>query len=418
MRSLNLTFMRTKTRNKNTARKICCIFSAQYLPHMGGVERYTSYLAKGLLAKNWQVLVITTNPGTLPDEQILDGVPVLRLPAYPFIDGRFPVPLPGKKFLQLHRKLDRIQPDVVLVNTRFYFHSLYGVLWGWKKGARTLLLDHGSGHLYLPNPGLNLLGQWFEHGITALEKRFCREYYGVSLASVKWLRHFHIKACGILPNAIDLDFIDQRLARPRTDFRQMYQIPPDAVVLVYTGRLIPEKGLLPLRDAFASLVRQHPETYLLLAGDGHLEEELKHTAPPHMFLTGRLSQDEVIDLLGCSDMFCLPSVSEGFSTSVLEAAACGNYLVITDSACPEELIKDSSYASVLPDTRPNTIYKALSAALEEPLRRAHAAEKTRKRLENNFTWEKTLERFLACLEHPAPGRSDMHTERNSHGTLS
>lgn len=394
--------MRNQTQKHNNKPKIYCIFSAQYLPHMGGVERYTSYLAKGLMAEGNQVLVITTNPGDLPDYQKLDGVPVLRLPAISLMDGRFPIPRPGRKFLRLHRRLAGIHPDVVLVNTRFYFHSLYGILWGRSQNARTLVLDHGSGHLYLPNPVLNQLGQWYEHGITVLEKHFCREYYGVSLASVKWLRHFHIHARGILPNAIDLSAITQRLAQPKTDFRKKYQIPSDALVIVYTGRLIPEKGLLPLRDGFLRFQKKYSNAYLLLAGDGPLENSLNAYQSSHILLTGRLQQDAIIDLLHASDIFCLPSVSEGFSTSILEAAACRNYLIITASACPRELLKDPAYAAILPDAKPDTICQALYAAAKDPNGRTKATEKTWKQLKTHFTWEKTLEKFHDYLEHSAP----------------
>lgn len=377
------------------------LFSAQYLPHMGGVERYTSYLAKGLLAEGNRVLVITSNPGGLPDHEKLDGVPVLRLPAVPLVDGRFPVPRPCGKFLRLHRKLKALRPDVVLVNTRFYFHSLYGILYGRARHARTILLDHGSGHLHMPDPLLDPPARWFEHGITALEKCFCREFYGVSRASAAWLGHFHIQARGILPNAVDLREIDGRLRHPRTDFRQAYGIPPEDTVIIYTGRLIPEKGVPALRDAFLSLAGERSDIWLLLAGDGPLEEALRSRPHPRMRLTGRLSPEDVTDLLRAGDIFCLPSVSEGFSTSILEAAACKDYVIVTESACPRELFPDASFACVLPDGKPDTIRRALSEAADHPDRREAAASRARKRLEEHFTWEAVLRQLHRFLDEPA-----------------
>lgn len=365
---------------------------------MGGIERYTSYLAKGLMAEGNRVLVVTTNPGYLPNYERMDGVPVVRLPAIPLIDGRFPVPKLNKEFFQLHKKLLRLSPDVVLVNARFYFHSLYGILFGRGQKARTLVLDHGSGHLSVHNKLFDTLGGWFEHGLTALEKCFCHEFYGVSHASVNWLSHFHIRAKDTLPNAVDLNAIEERLAHPKIDFRRKYGIPKDASVLVYTGRLLEEKGLLPLKEAFDRLCKKRDDVYLLIAGDGPLEKELGCSRNSHMRLTGRLDAGEITDLLGSSDIFCLPSVSEGFSTSMLEAAACRNYVMITESSCPYELLKDSTYASILPDARPETIFHALETALNNKEQTKEAAQKVYEELKAHFTWDKTVEKLEKLMD--------------------
>lgn len=370
--------------------KTYCIFSAQYLPHMGGIERYTSFVAKGLIERGERVLVVTTNPGKLPDYERMDGVPVLRLPALPLLEGRFPVPKLNRRFFRLHQKLKAISPDIVLVNARFYFHSLYGILWGRGHKALTLVLDHGSSHLSIHQPLFDLLGSWFEHSLTALEKIFCQEFYGVSKASVAWLSHFHIQAKGILPNAVDLSAIEERLAHPNLRVRDIYQIPQDATVLVYTGRLLREKGLLPLKKAFDLLCEQRDDIYLLIAGDGPLYQKLKRSDNDRMILTGRLSADEIIDLLGASDIFCLPSASEGFSTSLLEAVACKNHVLVTKNACPFELLKDESYASIIENPSPALICKALNRAVEQEDYRCSSARKAYDELKAHLTWDKTL----------------------------
>lgn len=374
------------------------LFSAQYLPHMGGVERYSASLARELTNQGHRVLIIACNPGGLPAYERVEGIPVLRLPSYPLLEGRFPIPRPNPEFLRLHRKLKGLSPDLVLVQTRFYFHSLYGILFGRGHRAKTLVLDHGSSHLTVHHPLFDRLGAAFEHGLTALEKRFHLDFYGVSRASVKWLSHFGIQAAGILPNAVELSAIDERLANPQVDFRAKYQIPREAIVLVYTGRLLKEKGLLPLTEAFLSLCKTREDLYLVLAGDGPLEEELRKSASPRLILTGRLEAGEVTDLLGQSDIFCLPSRSEGFSTSLLEAAACGCYVVVTRSACPFELFQDETMASFLKDDSPLEIRKALEEILTDSARRRQAAAKARQALEAHFTWERTAEALISIAE--------------------
>ncbi len=375
---------------RRNSQRIYYIFAAHYLPYLGGLELYIQHMAQGLLAGGHQVLVITPNPGGLPSYEKIDGVSILRLPSFPLMENRFPVPKPCREFFRLHKKLMARRPDRVIVNTRFYFHSLYGVLLGRRKKSRTIVIDHGSSHLSMHQPALNFLGECFEHGITFLLRCLRPEFYGVSRASLRWLTHFHIQGAGILSNGVDIQQIEERLAAPRRDFRREYQIPKDALIYVYTGRLLKEKGLLPLAEAFSRLSNQRKDVYLLMAGDGPLEEELKKNAPPRMLLTGKLEPMEVIDLLKASDIFCLPSVSEGFSTSLLEAAACKNYIIVTRSACPTELLLDRSYCSILSDAKSDGIARALFWAADHPAERAKAAEKTYRQLVDHFTWEKTV----------------------------
>ena len=126
--------MKCASQQKMTRRdemsKLYYIFAAHYFPHLGGLELYIRHMAQGLLADGNRVLVITPNPGGLPTYERMDDVPIVRLPSFPLMDGRFPIPKPNRKFFHLHTKLMARRPDRVIVNTRFYLHSLYGVFIG------------------------------------------------------------------------------------------------------------------------------------------------------------------------------------------------------------------------------------------------------------------------------------------------
>ena len=370
-----------------------CIFAAQYFPHLGGVERYTYHLAKELIRRGDQAVIVTSNVQRLPSYEKMDGIPVYRFPCINLLDGRFPVLWPGGDFRKIHRTLMKKHFDKVIVNTRFYPHSLYGVLFGRRQRAKTIVIDHGSSHLTVHNPFWDTVGGWYEHLFTGILKLLCKDYYGVSRASIQWLRHFHIQAKGALYNAIDLDEIQRRLANPVRNFREEYGIPDQADVITFTGRLLAEKGLLPLVQAFKKVRSQYPDTYLCIAGDGDLEEELKKQSDSHILLLGRLDSGEIVDLLGNSDIFCLPSVSEGFSTSLLEAAACKNYIVVTDSACPRELLPDDRYARILPELTEGSIQEGLLWALSHPRERQEAAARAYERLASHFTWKIVTDRI-------------------------
>ena len=72
------------------ANKKICIFSAQHLPHMGGVERYTYNLCKKLIEKGNEPVVVTSKIGDLPNFEIMHDTRIYRFNCYPFLKGRYP----------------------------------------------------------------------------------------------------------------------------------------------------------------------------------------------------------------------------------------------------------------------------------------------------------------------------------------
>ena len=375
-----------------------CIFSSQYLPHMGGVERYTYNLAKHLVQKGDQVTVVTSCMPGMKGQETTEGIEIYRMPCMNLMNGRYPVLKPGKRFAMLHRKLMAQDFDLVMVNTRFYLHSVYGAFFAKRKNTRCIMVDHGTSHLNIHSTVGNLAVQMVEHILTVFDRMLCKEFYGVSMACCDWLKHFHIQAKGTLYNAVDLQNIEKRKKESKTDFRKKYRIPDDAVVIGFTGRLLKEKGILQLVDAVKPLRAGGENVYLLIAGDGDENENIKKNSREEIILLGRLEFKEVIAMLCQTDIFCLPSDSEGFSTSILEAAACKCYIVTTRQGGAKEMLLDDSYGMILEDNGTETVTEALRRVIPQRKYREEAAVKTYQRLKENYTWEITAERVHRLAE--------------------
>ncbi|MCR5217570.1 glycosyltransferase [Treponema sp.] len=85
------------------------IFSAQYLPSWGGVEKYTFNLSKELLSRGHKITVVTSNVMNLSDYDYSDGIEVYRLPCINLLNGRFPVlKFWTKKFWKLNKELKKM----------------------------------------------------------------------------------------------------------------------------------------------------------------------------------------------------------------------------------------------------------------------------------------------------------------------
>lgn len=364
-----------------------CIFSAQFLPHMGGVERYTYNLSKKLIELGNTVTVVTSNLQNQAEYENMEGIIVYRMPCINLLNGRYPVLKMNRTFKKIHHILKNKKFDFVIVNTRFYIHSVYGQWFAHNKQVKVITIDHGSSHLSVGNPVFDFIGGIYEHLITKIGQLFCSDYYGVSKACICWLKHFHIEAKGILYNSVDVEKIESILKTKDKNYRTMYNIPGDAMLITFTGRLLPEKGVPQLIEAFEMIQKKYQNVYLMLAGDGKLENYVNGHKSEHLISLGRKSFEDVVRLLLETDIFCLPSFSEGFSTSILEAIVCRCYVVTTEKGGARETFPTDKYGMVIPNNEVSILTKALERAIESPEERAGAVELAYNRLKKNYTWD-------------------------------
>ncbi len=377
------------------AKKIYCIFSAQYLPHLGGVERYTYNLAKTLTQKGNKVVVVTSQIDDLPEKEISDGILIYRLPCINLLNGRYPVLKFWKKQCSIvAKKLKKQDISLVVINTRFYLHSLFAARFAKKAGIKSIIIDHGTSHLSVHNKFFDTIGAWWEHIITAMDKYYCKDYYGVSLATCEWLKHFHIKPKGALYNALNMDDINDYINDRDKEFREKHNIPKDAKVIAFTGRLLEEKGIKQLVSSVERISKDRDDVYLLLAGDGDLEEYVDQRKSEHIIPMGRLEYQDVISMLCESDIFCMPSFSEGFSTSILEAAACKCYIITTERGGSKELVVSNEYGTIIPTNDEELVYNAIVQVLDDDEFRKEACEKSYQKLISEFIWDVTADKII------------------------
>lgn len=359
-----------------------CVFSALYLPNMGGVERFTDSLAAELAAEGHSVIVVTNNTHGLSNSEVLDnGVEVIRLPCKNLINGRYPVPIKNSCYRGLMADLESRQVDGVLVNTRFYLHSLVGVRFAESKGLRAVVLDHGSAYLTLGSKPLDWAIERYEDGITAWLKRRDVDFYGISKKSVKWLSHFGIRAKGVISNAIDAEAY--RAQASGRQFRKELGIE-DELLVSFVGRLISEKGIDALLEIMGRL--QDRSIHFVVAGDGPLFDQVDTSPLPNVHAVGRLNSSDTAALLMDSDLFCLPTRSEGFSTSLLEAAACGTASLVPDVGGAREVAPDASFGFVTDGVDINEYSSILRRASEGEFDLSAMGLRCRARLEKLLSW--------------------------------
>lgn len=426
-----------------TTGKTIVLFSALYAPSMGGVETYTENLARAMAAMGCRPIVATMDthgagagdgaagraggtgdpaansagktagtptsgaaiaaesPARLDDA----GIEVLRLPCRRALGGRYPLPRHDDAYRRAMTWLAAQGPDYVVVNTRFYPLSCEGLAFARRLGITPVLIEHGSAHLSMGGTATSKAVEAVEHAMTVRAKRYRPVCYAVSRKASAWLGHFGLASAGELPNAIDADAYAG--AASGRDFRSELGIDADALLVAFAGRLIPEKGVEELAGAAGLLAegREGAEgsVHVVMAGTGPLEERLRRTAGETVHLVGRLSRADLAALFSQADALCLPSRSEGFATTLLEAAACGLPAIVTDVGGTDELIPDERFGTILADKQPETIAQALASAAEGREGLAAQGRAVAGRVRELCSWQHTAKLTLAACEQ-AQGR--------------
>lgn len=377
-----------------------CMFAANYYPHIGGIENYTYHLALELISLGNSVTVVTSNLYNGAAHETAEGIEIFRMPCYSLIGDRYPVCKTNKEFKAIDRELAARKFDLIIIHARFYFHSVYAAKFAKKHCISCFTIEHGTTHLSVNNKLLDFLGGIWEHGLTGVLKKYCKHYYGASLAACKWSGHFGIKSEGALYPSVDIEAINKVLEKNAVSYRSEYNIPENSNVITFVGRIIPEKGIMQLVKAFNELNLDN--AYLFIAGNGSFYDKVKEQANNKTVMLGQIDFEHVISLLGETDIFCLPSDSEGMSLSVLEAVAARAFVITTKTGGAAELITDEKYGIVMKSNTISEIKTALNSAMDEDYRKV-CVQNSYNRLIENFTWKETAEKVMKIIERSGKG---------------
>ena len=165
-------------------------------------------------------------------------------------------------------------------------------------------------------------------------------------------------------------------------------------VVLFLGRLHPKKGLDILARSFATITRRYENAMLLVVGPNkygtreNMESILnsKGLLDKTVF-TGLLTGEDKLAALNCADLFVLPSHSEGFANSVLEAMAARIPVVITKGCEFPEVSEHGAGLVVEADEAP--IAEAISMLLSDATLRERMGQQGCKLVTERYTWQTT-----------------------------
>jgi glycosyltransferase involved in cell wall biosynthesis len=160
--------------------------------------------------------------------------------------------------------------------------------------------------------------------------------------------------------------------------------------IVCVARLEPPKDHQTLFAALRSLL--HLQWELVLVGDGPLEAELRASAGERVRFLGAVPDPSRV--LAESQLFVLPSRSEGFPRSILEAMRAGLPVVASDVGGVREAVEAEVSGLVVPPVSPYALAEALKTLLTQPLKRERMGSAGHLRYQERFRFEAMLSRTL------------------------
>ena len=268
--------------------------------------------------------------------------------------------------------------------------NIQSKFWGSLASARTgCALISTLNSWYSEEHGTRFKGRIYQI-IEAVTNRKLDLYIAVS----QQIRQSLLKA-GVPPASIALVTNAVKLKQPpvscdRSWLGNKFGFPQEATVFCAVGRLEWVKGYKDLIVAFARIASRFPALYGLIIGEGSLYADLsKLIAEKEMQdriqLTGFRQHEEVLSIVNASDIFIMPSRSEGTPVALLEAAALGRPILASRVGGIPDLVKNGEHALL---TAPGDI-DALAAGLSRLCQNSKYAERlgaeAHKRVEKDFT---------------------------------
>lgn len=352
-----------------------CVLTETYYPVMGGGETQARLLAEGLVACGHSVLILTRrSDASLNKHETYGNVQVYRLSPigsgqlkkWGLVFSAFP------KLIQLRDQYDLI------------FVSGYRII-GWTAvlvakllGKRVVLKADSQGEMS---------GEFFRDGLQKfgaaptwlLFKLFLRlrnfilkkaDAFAAISAEIasEWTSNgIPSNRIHLIPNSVDTARFTPPVPGQKLLLREQLSLPAEAVVAIYTGRLVSYKGLPLLLRVWNEVRSKHPNLILILAGTGGLdihncEQELRdyvatNQMERHVHFTGAIQN--VADYLQASDLFIFPTENDAFPSSVVEAMACGLPIIATPVGAIPSIITHGETGILIEPGNHEQLFEAL-----------------------------------------------------------
>ncbi len=308
------------------------ILTWNYLPNKaGGTEIATQNISRFLTYRKHEIIIVTSRDAELPGLSYEEDIRIFRIG---FTGGRNFITKLFKYTSYCFKAailIKRFKPDII--HAQALWTGLPALIGKIITGRPYVVWCQGS-DIYFPRQFKGILAKLVLKNAGAV--------IALTYDMKKRIQTICDRDINIIGNGVDLVKFGRY---SRKEARYQLGIREDEKVIIFVGSLTPVKGVQYLIEAMNIIRHSHPSVRLLLVGDG-MERQILETLVSVMDLGqnitffGRVKNDEVPKYIAASDVFVLPSLSEGFPLTVAEAMAAGLPVVSTQVRGLSEIIKE------------------------------------------------------------------------------
>ena len=359
-------FVPDVARDRSAAGLRLAIFSDTYPPQVNGVSRTLERLVGAIEARGGAARVITVADPDAPRDPRIERWPSIPFWAYPQLRIAAPA---ASRAMQV---IDDWHPTLVHGATEF------GVGIGGLMAARQARIPfvtsyHTHFSAYLEHYRLTFMG-----GVTW---PFLRWYHnaGRRTFAPSEIVRAELEDKGFHGTRVWSRGVDHTRFAPAfrsRELRESLGADDDTVLVVYVGRIAPEKGIDVALEGMRQVMTRHAGTRKVafaLAGDGPAEAQCRAIAPAGTTFVGKLGGRALSEFYASADVFVFPSITETFGNVVLEAMASRLALVAPDWGATTELATTQT-ALQFPAHDPAALADRVERLIADPGLRARIAD--------------------------------------------
>ncbi|MBQ6375994.1 glycosyltransferase [Candidatus Saccharibacteria bacterium] len=397
------------------------IATAVYFPMINGVAVFSHNLAVGLAQRGHEVMVLCPSQTGKAHTEMIDGVKTVYLRSidakiYP--DQVHDVPKKRQLFYkhgfrvspfaggEIKRALDEFQPDVVHVQVSDPI-GLSVVSYARKYGIPVVTTEHNQPEVLtepLHVPGMvrrpinKILNAYFVRRQNKSD--FVTMPTKQAIMNLLDGRGFKVPVAAV-SNGVDLSHF--KPGKATSALYRKYGVPEGAPVVLYVGRMDPEKKVGVVVEAFAKFLKDNKvdrlsKTCLVVVGDGVDKKRLEKLCKErgldgNVKFLGRIVPPDLYEIYKMGDVFATASEIETQGIVLIEAAASGLPLIAVDAGAVGEVCINGKNGVLCRPGDTSGIAEAMGKILlDEDLRRKFSEASVKIAHEHDF--EKTLDQFI------------------------
>lgn len=379
------------------------MLSWEYPPrNVGGLGRHVEGLAEALVSQGVRVEVVTCGVSGASPREVARGVRIRRVESYP-------VNAPDFVTWVLQLNFSMVEQAAKLMNQRrptlIHVHDwLAAFAGGTLKHLYRLPLvvtihatEAGRNHgLYTDMQRyINSVEWWLTY--EAWRVIVCSQHMK---QEVQGLFQLPIDKIEVIANGVD----GQKLQGPEPDprLRQWYARPEERIIL-FVGRLVPEKGAQLLIEALPRILAVHPRAKVVIAGQGPAGAELQNRAwalgvAHKVYFAGYIDDATRNALYKMAEVAVFPSLYEPFGIVALEAMVAGAPVVASGTGGLREIITHGVDGLLFPPGHATALADNVIRLLSEPELAAQLRQNGRNLAQQVYDWKQVAQKTLRLYQ--------------------